>query len=267
MFFGSWFKCQIQIMAFTSSERNWFAFSRLQAIFPSPGRSYVHFWWSPILFSCGPTRPLGISTNSSCLYSRFLGSVKRHQTFITPASAHGTWNSVSLSFRLCEEEGDVDKEVTSTSYLLPVVWLLFHCVVVVQSDIRVRGEHFPFRSFYATYSTAVQKSAVRISFIYIHINVYIYTLWGPQYIYTHTYIHVFIFIYWHDTHTYIYIHILYYIHITYDMTNHIRYIKVTPCFMYIIAILTPTRTFVQTDVPDNSRAWPNRKNVSIHEGN
>lgn len=51
------------------------------------------------------------------------------------------------------------------------------------------------------------------------------------------------------------------------MTNHIRYIKVTPCFMYIIAILTPTRTFVQTDVPDNSRAWPNRKNVSIHEGN
>ena len=53
----------------------------------------------------------------------------------------------------------MDKEVTSTSYLLPVVWLLFHCVVVVQSDIRVRGEHFPFRSFYATYSTAVQISA------------------------------------------------------------------------------------------------------------
>ena len=204
-------------MAFTSSERNWFAFSRLQAIFPSPGRSYVHFWWNPILFSCGPTRPLGISTNSSCLYSRFLGSVKRHQTFITPASAHGTWNSVSLSFRLCEEEGDVDKEVTSTSYLLPVVWLLFHCVVVVQSDIRVRGEHFPFRSFYATYSTAVQKSAVRISFIYIHINVYIYTHWGPQYIYI--YIHTRFYIYILTWHTYIYIYtysILYTHYIWYD---------------------------------------------------
>ena len=176
---------------------------------------------------------------------------------------------MSLSFRLCEEEGDVDKEVTSTSYLLPVVWLLFHCVVVVQSDLRVRGEHFPFRSFYATYSTAVQKSAVRISFIYIHINVYIYIHSEARSIYIHIHTYTFLYLYTDMTHIhiYIYIHILYYIHITYDMTNHIRYIKVTPCFMYIIAILTPTRTFVQTDVPDNSRAWPNRKNVSIHEGN
>ena len=69
--FSSWF--------FTSSERNLFAFSRLEAIFSSPGRSYIHFWWNLILFSGGPTRPLGISTNGSCLYGRFLGSFKRHQ--------------------------------------------------------------------------------------------------------------------------------------------------------------------------------------------
>ena len=89
----------------------------------------------------------------------------------------------------------MDKEVTSTSYLLPVVWLLFHCVVVVQSDIRVRGEHFPFRSFYATYSTAVQKSAVRISFIYIHINVYIYIYTLRPAVYIYTYIHTRFYIY------------------------------------------------------------------------
>lgn len=95
---------------------------------------------------------------------------------------------MSLSFRLREEEGDVDKEVTSTSYLLPVVWLLFHCVVVVQSDIRVRGEHFPFRSFYATYSTAVQKEcSADFLYIYIHTSMYIYicihTLRPAVYIY------------------------------------------------------------------------------------
>ena len=78
-FFGSWFKYYFQFMVFTSSERNLFAFSRLQAIFSSLGRSYIHFWWNLILFSGGPTRPLGISTNGSCLYGRFLGSFKRHQ--------------------------------------------------------------------------------------------------------------------------------------------------------------------------------------------
>ena len=102
---------------------------------------------------------------------------------------------MSLSFRLCEEEGDVDKEVTSTSYLLPVVWLLFHCVVVVQSDIRVRGEHFPFRSFYATYSTAVQKKcSADFLYIYIHINVYIYIHSEARsiYIYIHTRFYIYI---------------------------------------------------------------------------
>ena len=206
-------------MAFTSSERNWFAFSRLQAIFPSPGRSYVHLWWNPILFSCGPTRPLGISTNSSCLYSRFLGSVKRHQTFITPASAHGTWNSVSLSFRLCEEEGDVDKEVTSTSYLLPVVWLLFHCVVVVQSDIRVRGNIFLSVLFMLLIQLLCKKSAVRISFIYIYTHqcIYIYKHTEARSIYIYTY--TFLYLYTDMTHIHIYIYtyfILYTHYIWYD---------------------------------------------------
>ena len=92
----------------------------------------------------------------------------------------------------------MDKEVTSTSYLLPVVWLLFHCVVVVQSDIRVRGEHFPFRSFYATYSTAVQKKCSAdflYIYIYTHQCIYIHSEARSIYIYIHTYIHVFIFIY------------------------------------------------------------------------
>ena len=201
-------------MAFTSSERNWFAFSRLQAIFPSPGRSYVHLWWNPILFSCGPTRPLGISTNSSCLYSRFLGSVKRHQTFITPASAHGTWNSVSLSFRLCEEEGDVDKEVTSTSYLLPVVWLLFHCVVVVQSDIRVRGNIFLSVLFMLLIQLLCKK--VQCGFpLYIYTSMYIYKHTEARSIYIHTRFYIYI-LTWH-THIYIYTYSILYTHyIWYD---------------------------------------------------
>ena len=52
----------------------------------------------------------------------------------------------------------MDKEVTSTSYLLFVVWLLFLSVVFVQSDIRARGSIF-LSVLYATYSTAVQISA------------------------------------------------------------------------------------------------------------
>ena len=109
----------------------------------------------------------------------------------------------------------MDKEVTSTSYLLPVVWLLFHCVVVVQSDIRVRGEHFPFRSFYATYSTAVQKEC-SADFLYIYIYTHqciyicIHTLRPAVYIYIYI-IHV-LYLYTDMTHIHTYIYIFYIIY-------------------------------------------------------
>jgi hypothetical protein len=104
----------------------------------------------------------------------------------------------------------VDKEVTSTSYLLPVVWLLFHCVVVVQSDIRVRGNIFLSVLFMLLIQLLCKKSAVRISFIYIHINVYIYKHTEARSIYIYTY--TFLYLYTDMTHIHIYIYIFYIIY-------------------------------------------------------
>ena len=67
----------------------------------------------------------------------------------------------------------MDKEVTSTSYLLPVVWLLFHCVVVVQSDIRVRGNIFLSVLFMLLIQLLCKK--VQCGFpLYIYTSMYIY---------------------------------------------------------------------------------------------